>query len=217
MVTFAPFTPVHGIFLAVTLALIGLPLVVARWQRTVARWIITSLLVWAASGAVLLITERGTARIVDVLPLHLCDLVLVIAAIAFFTRNQLLFELGYFYGIAGSVPALLTPDIAGTMPLWRVAYFFGAHAAVIAAVLYLLLVEQFRPARGAVWRAMAGLVVYVAAIGTFDALTGANYGYLCHKPSQPSLMDYLGPWPWYIGALGGIGLVLFGVLHRIAR
>ena len=52
---------------------------------------------------------------------------------------------------------------------------------------------------------MAKAVIMTLAYATFVALAnvvlGTNYLYLCRKPDRASLMDYLGPWPWYIGAL----------------
>lgn len=217
MVEFAPFGAIHAAWLGVAAIVVLLPLLLARWKAHLARAAVALELCWAASGAVLLFTERGAARWQDALPLHLCDLVVVIVAIAFFWRQQTAFELAYFYGLTGSLAALLTPDISGIMPLWRVAYFFGGHAAVITAVVYLVAVEHRRPAQGAVLRAMIGLAIYTAVIGTFNAIAGTNYGYLCHKPHQPSLLDWLGPWPWYIASLGVVGLVCFILLDWIGR
>jgi len=59
---------------------------------------------------------------------------------------------------------------------------------------------------------MAALNAYGLAVGTMDAITGWNYGYLCRKPSQPSLLDFLGPWPWYLLSLEAIGFVSFLIL-----
>lgn len=212
VLTFAPFGMLHAVCVVLTALAIALPLLIARYSLPLARGVVVAQLAWSVVGAVLLLTERGTLRWVDVLPLHLCDLTLLITIAAYGTRNQLAYELAYFYGLAGSPQALLTPDIAGTMPLWRLAYFFGSHAAVIATVLWLTLREGMRPRRRAVWHAMAGLAVYTAVVGCFNLVAGTNYGYLCHKPTRASLLDYLGPWPWYIGAMGVMGLLCFWLL-----
>lgn len=217
MVEFAPFTAIHALCTSGAGVLVVLPLLLARWKTALARAAVALELCWSASGAFLLFTERGAMRWQDALPLHLCDLVVVIVALAFFGRHQIAFELAYFYGLTGSLAAVVTPDISGTMPLWRLAYFFGGHAAVIAAVVYLVAVEHRRPAQGAVLRAMVGLAVYTVVIGTFNAIAETNYGYLCRKPHQPSLLDWLGPWPWYIASLGALGLVGFSVLDWLGR
>ena len=46
------------------------------------------------------------------------------------------------------------------------------------------------------------LNTYLALILPFDLLTGFNYGYVGPaKPLNASLLDWLGPWPWRIGAM----------------
>ncbi|MBM3790173.1 MAG: TIGR02206 family membrane protein, partial [Acidobacteria bacterium] len=50
------------------------------------------------------------------------------------------------------------------------------------------------------------------AAGSLDMIFGWNYGYLRRPPSQPSLLDYLGPWPWYILSLELIALCIFILL-----
>ena len=59
---------------------------------------------------------------------------------------------------------------------------------------------------------MAALQVYGASVGAINGLTGWNYGYLCRKPAAPSLLDLLGPWPWYLLALEGVALATFWLL-----
>jgi hypothetical integral membrane protein (TIGR02206 family) len=41
---------------------------------------------------------------------------------------------------------------------------------------------------------------------TVNWLTGANYGFLNRKPEINSVLDVLGPWPWYL--LPEIALIL---------
>ncbi|GAE48250.1 hypothetical protein JCM21738_5338 [Mesobacillus boroniphilus JCM 21738] len=37
--------------------------------------------------------------------------------------------------------------------------------------------------------------------------------YISEKPVNPSLIDYLGPWPWYILSLEAIALGTFFILY----
>ena len=60
---------------------------------------------------------------------------------------------------------------------------------------------------------MATLNLYALSVGTVNAIMGWNYGYLCHKPYAPSLLDLLGPWPWYLLAIELLALVTFLILY----
>lgn len=40
-----------------------------------------------------------------------------------------------------------------------------------------------------------------------------NYMFLKHAPLGGSLIDLLGPWPWYILSLVGVALVLFVIAY----
>ena len=52
----------------------------------------------------------------------------------------------------------------------------------------------------------------LAAIGTLAS--GGNYMFLRHPPRQDSLLDLMGPWPWYIPAAAALALALFWLLDR---
>jgi hypothetical integral membrane protein (TIGR02206 family) len=46
-----------------------------------------------------------------------------------------------------------------------------------------------------------------------NRLTGGNYLFLSRKPEGGSLLDLLGPWPWYILSLEAVALLLFTILY----
>jgi hypothetical integral membrane protein (TIGR02206 family) len=70
---------------------------------------------------------------------------------------------------------------------------------------------------GAVWRAFGMLIGYAVLVGVFNAITHANYMYLCRKPAGASLLDMLGPWPVYLVGGAAAGLALFWLLWLPAR
>ena len=61
-------------------------------------------------------------------------------------------------------------------------------------------------------RAVLATATYTAAVGLVDVVTGGNYMFLRQRPPTPSLLDAMGPWPWYLATATVLGVVLFVVL-----
>ena len=53
------------------------------------------------------------------------------------------------------------------------------------------------------------LNVLAAVVFTVNLVTGGNYMFLRIKPTTGSLLDYLGPYPWYILSLEGVSFYRF--------
>ena len=151
------------------------------------------------------------------LPLQLCDVTLWMTILGCLTLYAPFVEFAYFAGLAGAGMALLTPDVWEPWPSYPAVYFFVAHGGIVVGIA-LLVAGRIAPLRaGAVWRAFAMLLGYAALIGTFNAIAGANYMYLCRKPSNASLLDVLGPWPVYLLGGAAAGLTLFWLLWMPVR
>ena len=73
-----------------------------------------------------------------------------------------------------------------------------------------MVAEQFRPTWRSIWKAFWVTNIYAAAVALFNLATESNYLMLSAKPAVPTLVDYLGPWPWYI-----IGLEVVGVISCV--
>jgi hypothetical integral membrane protein (TIGR02206 family) len=151
------------------------------------------------------------------LPLQLCDVAIFIAAAALWTQSRMLTELTYFWGLAGTIQALLTPDLPQHFPSYPYFQYYTAHGGVVAAALVLVIGLRLHPRRGAVVSVAAITVAYAAVVGAVDLITGADYMYLRAKPPGPTLLDVLGPWPWYIVAAGLIAFALFAILDAPFR
>lgn len=143
------------------------------------------------------------------LPLHLCDWTNIIVIIVLFWRNQFLYELAYYWGLAGTIQALLTPDLRYFFPDPRFITFFVSHSGIIAAVLVLTIGRNMRPSKFSIWKVFAATQFYIIVTLSVNWLLDANYGYLCRKPFNPSLLDHLGPWPYYILSMDALALFSF--------
>ncbi|MEP7345556.1 MAG: TIGR02206 family membrane protein, partial [Gemmatimonadaceae bacterium] len=135
---------------------------------------------------------HGSFDISHSLPLQLCDFVALVAGAAFVSRNRVVQALAYFWGLALSTQALITPDVAGGPTSITFAAFWLYHAFVVGAGVYVVAVHDFRPTRRDLLTAQALGVVWAVAVFSLDAMTGWNYGYLGRsRPSIPSLIDHL--------------------------
>ncbi|MCI0653352.1 MAG: TIGR02206 family membrane protein [Methylococcaceae bacterium] len=143
-----------------------------------------------------------------VVPVSLCDLALFAGIVGLCNPDrQGACQLLYFWGLAGGLQALLTPDLAYYFPEPGWLQFHAHHAGLVLCACYLASTKRIRPtwrSAGLVWAITNG---YAAVAGLINLAYGTNFGYLSHKPARPSVLDYFGPWPWYLIAMEAIGTV----------
>ena len=154
---------------------------------------------------------RGWLGIGNALPFNLCDWAAIALIVTLLRPNQLGYELGYFWGLCGTMHGLLTPPVHHEFPDPEFIFFFINHGGIIASVLYLTFGSGWRPVPRSVVHAIAAALIYAATAGLVDWLLGVNYGLLRAKPDNVSILDLLSPWPWYIPQiiLIGIASILF--------
>ena len=135
-------------------------------------------------------------------PLHICDIVALLVPLALLSKQRRLVALLYFWGIGFSLQGIITPDLQmGFLSLYFWLFWLH-HAAIVGAAVFMVVVHRYRPTRKDFhWVVGVGLA-YLALVVPINAAFGFNYGYLGRSlPSQPSLLDWLGPWPWRVGAM----------------
>lgn len=148
------------------------------------------------------------------LPIQLCDLSVFLSVAVLLTKRQLISELLYYWGLAGATQAILTPDIGSyTWPHFVFYQFFISHGVILLTCLYMIIVEKFRPSSRSVLRTLIITNLYGILILFVNRLTGGNYLFLSNKPVGGSLLDLLGPWPWYLLSLEAVALILFTLLY----
>ncbi len=248
MPSMAPFVP-YGFGHLLTLALLAaLTVGIVRLLRGAAAWPqearLRRAVCWglAAVLAGCAIAEHGTKlalgewTVQDSLPLHLCDVGLVLTVIALLDvgrsapggriprRTQRLYEFAYFWGLGGTTQALFTPVVDYAFPHWQTIRFFVAHGGIVLSVLVLTFGLRLRPQAGAVRRVWLVTLALAVPVFVINQLIGANYMYLAGPTPRPTLINLLGPWPWSLLPLAGLGTVLllacyapWAVLDRRAR
>lgn len=147
------------------------------------------------------------------LPLQLSDLVVILAIVMLLSNNYKLFQFMYFTGVSSSIQAIITPDLGRySFPHFRYIEFFVVHGGVVVACLLLVVACKYRPTIRALWVSVLIVNLYAACVLFIDKWLGSNYLYLMKKPSHASLLDYLGPWPWYILSMELVMIVSFYLL-----
>ena len=152
------------------------------------------------------------------LPLQLTDAVTLVAAAALWRpQTVLLVELLYFWAFSATLQALVTPDLGRPFPDVLYFTYFATHAGALLAACLLVLGCRRLPRPGAVWRVYGLTAVFAGLAAVATLATGGNYMFLRRKPVHGSLLDVMGPWPWYILAAAALGLVIFLALDALAR
>jgi hypothetical integral membrane protein (TIGR02206 family) len=210
------FGPAHLWTLGLIAALgVALPLAVRLLRPAAAGPVAVALAILMLGQEVVDVTVQLLYRgpSVHLLPLHLCSLALVVTAWALVARAPRVFEVAYFWALAGTTQALLTPDLAAGFPSPDYLFFFAGHGLVVVGVLYGVIALGLRPVPASLLRVTLITLTLAAVIFGINAWLGTNFLYLMAKPAGPSLLDWFGPWPWYWTGLVLVGVVSFGALY----
>jgi hypothetical integral membrane protein (TIGR02206 family) len=148
------------------------------------------------------------------LPFHLSSISILLSAVLALTKSYPLFEFTYFAGVGSAIQAMITPDISAyNFPHFRFVHFFISHGGIVVVNLFIVFVEKYRPTLRSLWKAFLYLNIYTVFIFLLNYFIKGNYMYISEKPVNPSLLDYLGPWPYYIIPLELITLFTFFILY----
>lgn len=218
--TLAPFGPVHLAMLAAIPA-VGLGLAALVRARPglerPARHALAGLLTVNQLAYLAVSAARGWIAPPRGLPVELCDVAVWLAVAALAGAPAWTGELLWFIALTGTAQALLTPDLGVPFPSYPAVKFFLGHGGTVAAALFLAGIGRLEPRPGAWWRALLVVNAYAAGLLALDVLTGQNYMYLRAPPAVPTLLDRLGPWPWYLASCEAIAAASFFLLERALR
>ena len=193
---FHPWSPSHFTVIFLTIVL---PFILAfvvhrtkskRLERSIC-FTLSALLLINYAAYVIIGRNFGVDRWYKLLPLQLCDWAMAVIIGALWTGNRRWLEVAYFWGIGGTLQAIITPNLRFGFPDLRFISFFVAHSGIIIGIVFLMLIYGFRPRAIGVVRTFLWTEVYFVVAFTADLLTGENYGFLLHKPEAASLLNFL--------------------------
>lgn len=182
------------------------------WKSAV-RWALAGLLAGVEVGWFLMLVLQGHFDYGYGLPLHLSDATVLLAVFAAFTLKQYAFDVVYYWALTAMPLTLLTPDLLQPFPDPYTIFFFLAHGLVVALALYLVWSGIMRPGPGSLWRSFVALNAFAAFVMLFNFAFETNYMFLRERPGQPTPLDWMGPWPFYIFAADIVALGLFALLY----
>ena len=193
---FVPFGLAHLVVIFLTVALpFVLALAVRRTkshflERSIA-FSISALLLVNYVAYLIVARHLGATAWTKTLPLQLCDWAMFVIIVALWTGNRCWLEIAYFWGIGGTLQAIITPNLPFGFPDLRFISFFVAHSGIIIGIVFLMLIYRFRPRASGILRTFAWTEIYFVVAFSIDLLTGENYGFLLHKPEAASLLNLL--------------------------
>ena len=208
--------------LTVILVTIVLPFALAALVRRTKSRRIERLIIGVLSAVLILnylaylifIRAQGIVDWRQVLPMQMCDWGIAVVIIAMWTGRQRWFEVAYFWGIGGTLQAVLTPNLRYGFPDWRFISFFTSHCGIIVGVVFLMLTRHYRPYPMSLVRVWLWSEFYFLVTVVIDLFTGVNYGFLLHKPEAFSILSFLSDsWPLYLLQMHGVALLFFLVLY----
>jgi hypothetical integral membrane protein (TIGR02206 family) len=178
-----------------------------RIARGIAWTLVGTLLIWTAAEIL-----RGVLDPKVDLPFDLCNVNCLLIPLVLVRRSAFWAQNLYFWVMAGTMQGVLTPAIWEDFPHYTFIKFFVVHCGLVVAVLYAALVLDLRPTYRGLWQAVACIHGYALFALCANFLLDANYGFLCRKPDTASLLDLLGPHPWYLFAMEGLGIAVMHLM-----
>jgi len=219
MNSFEFFGPAHLVAIALT---VMLPIVLTAVSRrsgsaAVQRWICWSIAVALVLNEIVyychgLVTIGLDEFLRQRLPLHICGVGLYLTAWVLVRPNQLAYEIAYFWGLAGTLQAVVTPNLDVGFPSYDFIQFYITHSGIVTGVLFATFAMKMRPRRGSVLRVFLLTNALMIVLIPTNWLLGSNYMFLRAAPKGDAIFFFL-DWPWYILFMEPVGLGFFTTLY----
>lgn len=167
-----------------------------RWRTTF--WLGIACLFSLAPDLIALLIDEPEKHWTGMLPLHFCSVMQLACALSLWVPSRVLRSIVYYCVLSATFQGLVTPSVPHDFPSWTYFAFFLSHGLTVMAALYLPLALKWKPARWDLFWALLFGNLYLVVVHPVNMLLGTNYGFTIATPHAGSVLDFLGPWPWYL-------------------
>lgn len=175
-----------------------------------------NLLLYIAEYTWRFIHDSWAHIISDELPLHFCSVMALLCFIALWWGPRWARSLVYFGVLSASIQGLITPAITYGFPSTDFFVFFLSHGLLLLSALAIPLLTDWRAKAKDPLRSVLLMNAYLVVIHPINLLLHSNYGYTTAAPAG-SILDGLGPAPWYYLWLELPALALFYLMYIPVR
>ena len=151
---------------------------------------------------------------IEILPLHMCHLAAISMGLFLFTKKNIFFEIGYFWGMTGNIMAILTPDLNFFFD-WRFFTYYFGHNMLLLSIIFTLVCLRNNIDFKSIVRVSLITLTFLPLIYFLNTILGdgANYWYLSVIPESTSILSLLPNPPLHIIILIPIGIVLMIIVY----
>jgi hypothetical integral membrane protein (TIGR02206 family) len=199
-------------FLCIALPLFARQYLNAKQQLFLSRLMAITIFFWAIIYPIILMW-LGKFNYKTDLPLDVCNITALALPFLMWKPTLRYHEVFYFWILAGTMQAIITPHLFNGFPNFIFIKYWMVHSGLVVFTVYVTIVFDLKPTLKSIKRSFLALQGYVIFILVVNLLIGSNYVYLLSKPPTASLLDFLGPWPWYLLVCEVLALLMFFVVY----
>jgi hypothetical integral membrane protein (TIGR02206 family) len=185
----------------------------AKRQTEAIQWRIGAVIAWTLvavfTGYMGIKYMLGTFLAAEDLPFHLCNTSVFLSPLLMHTRNRALFYILFCWILSGTLQGILTPNIYESMLHYNAVRYWTIHCGLVFEMVFCVAILRQRMTFRGSFVAFGAIQLYALIIFPTNYLLGANYGFLNAKPAHASLFDVLGAYPYYLGSLELVAVLLF--------
>ena len=152
---------------------------------------------------------HGRWDFAESLPLHLCRLTNYLGIYVMFTKDKRVFEIAYFWSLAGVV-SVLFPDILHGPDRYRYYHFMLSHILFFFNFMYLLFVSELPLTFRSFKKSFISLfLLATVVIIPINNIFNVNYMYLLYPADTPfSIFEGYGYFIYLVGCIGLVMIVI---------